>query len=596
MVRDKNNKMSRVLFKTYLLTLSLFVLIISSFLLTNTKKAMIKEVALSRKDVLKQVSERANVVKNSSITVSNLFALDEEVLRILNEDQISDKAHHDHYLTKLKQSFDLVFEDVGIAYDVVLMGENGYNYASHAQNFYDFKSLKDQLWFKSIYEKNGDITFISSFKDHFGAEQDRYVFSASRDILNKEGERLGTLMINIDEDYLYNLYEILLEGDNTIYIIDSKGNVISHTDKAVRGLNYFDMDKFKTLYPDGDYHIIKKSDGPYLFSSYQDLKTSWVIIEEIPAKSVFREVNNTIFLLVLVMILCLLIGLLISYMIAQKLTQPLEIINDSVSEIKKGNLDNQLEIESYDEVNKIRDNFNQMSKEIKDLLQNIKEQEEYRRDIELNFLRAQINPHFLYNTLFSIKCMAEMDKKEELLVMIDSFMDLLKVSFSGDSEVVTLAKEIEATEKYLKLQQFRYGNKFTYTFEVDDALRQHKLPALLLQPIVENAIFHGIEAKEDYGHITVHVYSDHKDYYIIDVIDDGLGMCEDKIKAITDQFGKFEIAPQKTIGIANVANRLMLTYGPAYNLSIISELYEGTIIRLKIPKEEGEAYESNHCR
>ena len=591
---DKNNKMSTILFKTYLITLSLFVLIISVFLLTNTKKSMINEVALSRKDVLKQVSERANVVKNSSITASNLFAFDEEVLHILKEEQVSDKASNDKYLQQLKNSFDLVFEDVGIAYDVVLMGENGYNYASHARKFYDFKSLKDQLWFKNIYEKNGDITFISSFKDHFGTEKERYVFSASRDILDDNGQRLGTLMINIDEDYLYNLYEILLEGDNIIYIIDSKGNVVSHTDKAVRGLNYFDMDKFKTLYPEGDYQIIKKSDGDYLFSSYQDIRTSWVIIEEIPAKSVFREVNHTLFLLVIVILICLALGLIISYFIAKRLTKPLKTINDSVSEIKKGNLDNKLEIESYDEVNKIRDNFNEMSKEIKELLQNIKEQEEYRRDIELNFLRAQINPHFLYNTLFSIKCMAEMGKEEALMVMIDSFMDLLKVSFSGDSEVVTLDKEIEATEKYLKLQQFRYGNKFTYAFEVDDSLRQYKLPALILQPIVENAIFHGIEAKEDYGHIIVNAYSENEDYYMIDVIDDGLGMREEKVKEIMSQFGKFEIAPQQTIGLANVANRLVLTYGKEYGLSIISEVNEGTIIRMKFPKEGGEAYESTH--
>lgn len=544
---------------------------------------MIHEIGNTRVDVLRQIGERSNTVKNSSITISNLYNLDSLLLSTLYEklDTEEEKEVKVH-LDNMKRNYDVVFSDVGIAYDVVVIGENGFNYSSQAGDNYNFNSLKNQLWYKKIYEKNGRITFISSFKDVFGTEKTKYVFSASRIIYDLEGKVVGTLLINIDENYLANLYDSTLNGNNSIYIVDRNGNIISHNNKSMRGMNFIDVEKFKQLYGENEFHIIKKSQGDYLISNYYDQQTGWTIIEEIRSAAVFSKIYYVVYITFFVICACLVISLFVSYYVSERVSRPLLNLCYSMDQVKKGNFDVISNVGGYDEINKLKDSFNNMAQEIKKLLEDIKRNEYYKRQAELDFLRAQINPHFLYNTLFSIKCLIEIGKKEQVSYMISAFIDLLKMTLRKDTDLISLEEEFLTTEKYLILQQFRYRDKISFEFELDEKIKKCMVPPLILQPLVENAIFHGIEAKNDMGIIVINA-NIKGNLLMISVVDDGIGMSAETIKNILQKCNDKEYKRSEFIGIANVCKRIKINYGEEYGIHIASEVGIGTTITVELP-------------
>ena len=223
-----------------------------------------------------------------------------------------------------------------------------------------------------------------------------------------------------------------------------------------------------------------------------------------------------------------------------------------------------------------------MAQEIKKLLEDIKNKEAYKRRIENDLLRAQINPHFLYNTLFSIKCLAETRRPEEVSEMISALIDFLKMTLRKDADLICLSEEFIITEKYLVLQQMRYGDKLSFEFEPDEKTTQCMVPALILQPIVENAIFHGIEAKNEMGIIVISSEIQNE-RLIISISDDGAGMNEDTLERVIDTCTNKEYTRNESIGIANVSGRIKVDFGNEYGLHIESEVGIGTTVTIELP-------------
>ena len=577
------NKIRNQLFVVYILTFTAIIIIISTVLIALLSNLMIDKIGASRLDLLKQIGERSNVVKNSSITISNLYKLNSSLISALTGklDATREKKIKVN-LDDMKKNFDVVFSEVGIAFDVIVIGDNGFCYSSQAGDNYDFASLKNQLWYKSIFGKKDDITFISSFKDVFGVGKKQYVFSASRRILNSDGNEVGTLLINIDEVYLSDIYQSALNGTNVIYIIDSNGNIISHTNKDMRGMNFINVENFKKLYGENDFRLTKKSVGEYLISNYHDTQTGWTIIEEMPSSFVLSDVYRAYIIISIIIGICFLISLVISYLVAGKVSKPLLDLCDSLNQVKEGNFDVVSKVTGYDEINLLKSSFNGMAQEIKKLLEDIKNKEAYKRRIENDLLRAQINPHFLYNTLFSIKCLAETRRPEEVSEMISALIDFLKMTLRKDADLICLSEEFIITEKYLVLQQMRYGDKLSFEFEPDEKTTQCMVPALILQPIVENAIFHGIEAKNEMGIIVISSEIQNESL-IISISDDGAGMNEDTLERVIDTCTNKEYTRNESIGIANVSGRIKVDFGNEYGLHIESEAGIGTTVTIELP-------------
>ncbi|UJF36450.1 sensor histidine kinase [Paenibacillus hexagrammi] len=258
--------------------------------------------------------------------------------------------------------------------------------------------------------------------------------------------------------------------------------------------------------------------------------------------------------------------------------------------VEKGNFDLRVDIENTNEIGKLARSFNLMIYKIKELMQQIVYEQENKRMSELKALQAQIKPHFLYNTLDSIIWMAETGKLNEVVSMTSALAKLLRSSISKGGELVTIAVELEQIRHYLTIQQIRYRNKFTYSIDVPEELYQAKILKLVLQPLVENAIYHGMKHKAELGHIRITGQRKHNTIELA-VVDDGVGMTEEKARTILSERKPVPDGfTSSGVGVQNVHERIELYFGVGYGLSFESELDEGTTVTILVPyltEEEG---------
>lgn len=577
-------KLKVQLYMGYALTFLVITVMLFTVIMLGIRGIMMSQIGQSRLDVLKQISERSNSIKNSIITLSNLYRYDEVVYGSLGSKDTQGNA--DEYLKNLKDNYDRVFQGVGLSYDVVIIGENGFRYASDGGGSYDFDGLRHQLWFKKQSETGDEIEFISSFLEIFNQAnpKERYVFGAIRRVTDPEGDLIGTILVNMDEGFLEELYASYGQKSN-IYIFDSKGNIVSSRDKSMLGKNFIGVENFRNLYGENETHTIKKLGREFLLSNYYDPQTGWTIVEEMPRMEIMRPLNQLMLILAAVLAGCLAAGGLASYYVAERVSKPILKLCRSMNQVRQGHFDVSCDTGGYEEVNLLKVSFNDMAGEIRNLMASVKQKELNKRKSEMDFLRAQINPHFLYNTLFSIQCMTELGKNDQAVLMMSALIDLLKKTLSVDTDFITLKAEFETTEKYLALQQIRYGEKIHFECDWEKGIGELLIPALIIQPIVENAIFHGLEAKEDAGLIIVEAVAADTELQIT-VSDDGTGMGEQELKKLCRRLEQGKYESGQSIGLLNVQNRIKINFGQAYGLTVVSQVGIGTSVTIKLPAIE----------
>ena len=269
---------------------------------------------------------------------------------------------------------------------------------------------------------------------------------------------------------------------------------------------------------------------------------------------------------------------IIIYKLSIWITKPVINMKNTMKQVMDGNLNLRIEVDRNDEIGSLEESFNNMIKWLEESIEEIKEQEKQKRIAELSFLQAQINPHFLYNTLSGVRFLVSMNKNEEAEEMIFKFTKLLRYILPKASELISLNEEIEIVIDYIELQKIRYPNLFKVDIFIQESIKSIKVPALILQPVVENAIFYSIDNEGKKGKIRIIGYSE-EEKIIIEVIDNGKGMSN---RQINDVFKNKEA--MNRVGLINVHERIQLNYGKMYGIEIISEKGKGTRIRYILPK------------
>ena len=226
----------------------------------------------------------------------------------------------------------------------------------------------------------------------------------------------------------------------------------------------------------------------------------------------------------------------------------------------------------------LEESFNDMVKWLDDSIEEIKEKEKQKRIAELSFLQAQINPHFLYNTLSGVRFLVSMNRNDDAEEMLYKFSKLLRNILPRASELISLEDEIEIIKTYIELQQIRYPDGFKVDIAIDEKIKNTMVPALILQPIVENAIFYSMESENNKGEIKINGYVNHE-YIIIEISDNGKGMSSIQINNV---FKNKESINR--VGVINVHERIQLNYGKEYGIEIKSQEGKGTIVIFKLPK------------
>lgn len=289
-------------------------------------------------------------------------------------------------------------------------------------------------------------------------------------------------------------------------------------------------------------------------------------------------------ILFIILVFVTVIGLLLMRLLAHNVTRPVALLKMQLGEIASGNFEQNPAIEWDNELGEIGHNINLLATGINNLMEQRIADEKQKKDQEYQILQSQINPHFLYNTLNSIKWMAAAQHADGIAEMTTALAHLLKNISKGTDTIVSVEDEFRLLDDYFTIQKYRYGGTVSMEYRIEaPALLHTQIPRFTLQPIVENAIFHGIEPKGSSGHIDIRLYQKSERTVCIDITDDGVGMDKEMIRSVLSGETAGRSSFFKQIGIGNVNKRLQYTFGEEYGLNIVSEPGKFTRMSVLLP-------------
>ncbi|WP_276355828.1 cache domain-containing sensor histidine kinase [Cohnella caldifontis] len=445
--------------------------------------------------------------------------------------------------------------------------------------------LTSQSWFRSAVENPNHLSFSVPHVQNLFKGQYKWVVSMSKGItLHMGGRDLNAvLLVDVNFKMIDDLSRsVKLGRKGYAYIIDeSAGNIIYHPQQQLiyAGLKYENVEQ-ALKYTYGSYY--DDSTGENRMITIQTVgNVGWKIVGVSYMDEVVTTRKEITSFLVWLLALVMGFVLLITWYMSAKISQPIKRLEKSMQLVERGNFDILVPIRRDDEVGRLSRRFNLMVTRIRELMNQIIHEQEAKRKTELEVLQSQIHPHFLYNTLNSVVRLAGTGKNEEVITMITSLSKFFRISLSKGKTVIPVADEMEHVRHYLIIQKMRYKNKFEYAIEAEEAALDCLTLKLVLQPLVENAIYHGIEPGADEGFIAISA-AVVEGKLRLRVKDDGLGMGPETLAGLLEG-PKAGGVRENGIGLYNVHERIRLQFGDEYGLRIQSEREAGTTVDVWLP-------------
>lgn len=397
--------------------------------------------------------------------------------------------------------------------------------------------------------------------------------------LNAYGHVIAVERISFTEDVLSNaLRETNVYTGSTAVICDSEGLVVAATDKSLLGGTLKDKSAFCQSIADGrmsGYVAGTQEDRgkTHLFFRLSD--PDWIVVQTVDDANFQTQTVALAVLMVGAMLFCLIFASAYSVVIGKTVLKPIRRLHGAMEQVSRGELDIDVPCDSNDEIGQLSQRFVHMAGELKALIETRYKHQILLREAELRNLENQINPHFLYNTLDTIHWLAVRNGDMEVCEQIEALSDLFRHVLNNGEEMTTVGDELRHLENYLLLQKARYGDKIQVTMDVDETLSQTVMPKLMIQPLVENAIYHGLEHKMGMGNIHLQIAREGQDVLIV-VEDDGVGTEGTEItRKLHDH------ADGGLLALRNISDRLRLRYGEGYGLRFLSEPGRGTRVELR---------------
>ena len=313
--------------------------------------------------------------------------------------------------------------------------------------------------------------------------------------------------------------------------------------------------------------------------------TGWTTVGVIPLRYINKDLAGIQYLTVIIIVLTIIIGVTVSVIIAQSLILPLENTVNALEKFSRGDFAVRLKENRCDEIGKLNRIFNKAIKEINELMQKVTQSEILNKEMEFKTLQSQMNPHFLYNTLDTINWLAFKEKQTEICNLVAAISSLIRASISNKKSIITIEQELDYVKNYIYIQHIRYKDRFDTIYDIDESLLKQAVPKLIIQPIVENAIIHGIENSKNKNLLYISVKRENECIIII-VKDTGIGMTDEKVSELLKEPLNAEGDEQKAhtnLGLYAVHKRIQLMYGDLYGLAVHSQAGEGTTVTLHIP-------------
>lgn len=494
--------------------------------------------------------------------------------------EMSSQAFSDTLLSRADISSIMIFGK-----KKMLLNRSMYTYQKVAL---DYSKLD---WYAKAVAKPQDA-IITGPNRHSFFDTDDEVISLSREVQSYEnGTFRGVILINLNMNKITEICNSFQEKqENFICIINDKGELVYEQQNGRERFAFDEKENRQELNTalgktkESCFRLNYRGEK-YLVTRTDMKTTGWTLVSMVPYKSVMAETMAISGVMILAVAITLIVTLLLLNRILTGVVKPLKKLEKYMVQVNPDNMDQRMKILTDDEIGHLSMKFNQMMDRIRNLKEQVIEEQEDKRKYELQALQAQINPHFLYNTLDSIIWMAETNDSN-IVAMTEALAKLFRISLNKGNEEISLERELEHVKNYLIIQSMRYADKFTYEISAEPGVERCRTIKLILQPIVENCIYHGIKKKRGTGKITIRAYRREQNL-IIEVSDDGCGIPEEICRKILSDEIESENISGSGIGVKNVNERIQLRFGKKYGLSYSSEEGVGTTVTYVLPYNEG---------
>lgn len=532
-------------------------------------------------------------INQIALEVENSVDILENIATILSmEDMVAEKltgAYEDTQYTKYfegvskletflfkMQSF--IMQDINGIY---VIGENGNYYKSNIDPTQD-KDFRQEDWYREILEENGIVLFGIHEGAFTSDTPEKKIISLGMPIYDADtGNSIGVVLIDLKPEAFADQLQFNEYGiEGTISIFDSKGDVI------------------KSDYPGNTQALIDSvrgsgntAQGSFLLKNgndvaiYSETDAGWHIVGVMSMRSLTGERSSAL------AIILVLAGFMILFMCAvivktsNSLTQPLTKLVAAMEQVEHGDFSVRVYENEGKEFIAASRGFNLMTRRTEELIESIEEEHVKLSYEKLKVLQEQINPHFFYNTLDSIVWLSLAGRQEDLQTVVNALIMHFRIALSKGRDIIDVRNELEHVENYLKIISIRYSNSFTYEIDADEDVLEYSTLKLVLQPIVENAVNHGINEKRGgTGHIFITAYLDEENI-VYEVVDSGIGMKKEFVEKLNESLrqGGEELTRMNSFGLKNVNERIRLYYGKEYGISVSSAYLSGTTVKIVIP-------------
>ncbi len=535
--------------------------------------------------IISQINTNLDYYLEYMDNVANLASINPQVREFMSGDLTSSE------LSEVKNSlfsyFSVIFKSRKDIRNIVLINADGDVLLGQEDMVINPHSdYQNSEWFKNAVAAKGGTVFTTSHVQNIVYNQYPWVVSLSRAIYDySQNKLLGIVLIDLNYDVITDLCKSVDMGRRGyLYILDNDGDMVYHPAISLIYSGISTELKDEILQSEQNTLVTGEGSEKKIYTIFQMPTTKWKIVAVSYENEILKDKELIRATFILMGILFALVATALSIFFSLKLTRPLSRLEKNMKKVKEGNFDIHIPIESNDETGRLSETFNSMVDKIKQLMQDSINDQKQKRLLELKALQSQINPHFLYNTLDSIIWMAESGESDDVVEMTSALSKLFRTSISKGDEMISFREELENISSYLTIQQIRYKDRLNHSIEVSDELKQYKVLKLILQPLVENAIYHGIKQMQTPGEIRIKAYKDGENL-VVEISDNGVGMDPEVLERIlTDNPIKSESSRKSSgIGTTNVNSRIKLAFGEQYGLCYQSTLGQGTTVVVTLP-------------
>ena len=522
------------------------------------------------------------------IEASDIIATDKNLNEILQKDisnyekvdQVQDMWDILMYLTSFQNKYDIL--------KVRLYIKNGLLYSRENGNIFCIDDIESSVWYEKLKTKRGKVlccpySYVLE-QDTKDRDNNLEILSIARTIKNQNRyeDVIALLRIDIDKRIIDNIIRSTNPTDDSItYLINSDNVIVASSDYLLlQEYGITDFNRAASFSDEKNFTEITVNNGKVFFLSREIPETDWLMATVIPYASFLMEIEK---LKQAIIILILLIGTAayaIAYIISHSITKRISRLVAQMREIQSGKINNIIENNYKDEIGELFESYNYMVRKVSSLIDEQYKLGQELKSAELKALQSQINPHFLYNTLDMINWLSLKNSTGEVNSAVRALANFYRLSLSGGKDIVTIADELKHVSYYLQIQNIRFGDKIKPVIDVDKDVLEYSIPKITLQPIVENAIHHGILEKPDKTGVITVKGRKIENTIIITVSDDGIGIPEENLKSIMlyESLSK----TGSSYGIKNINERIKLIYGNDYGLNCTSVYGKGTTVEIRL--------------